>query len=181
VTGATTRFRTAWLGTKGGPLTAVCGRQMTRRIIGLLSCVLMLMRGRNSIPLPQRFRFSDRSRPCAAGYWGEYSPPIKRGPSRLPRNRFCRRIASTTRRWLIRMKALHRELQLFGCPDFLACFDLDRLTGCRIAPHTSCALPDLQDAKTSNPNSLRSYHRHLLISSCSEQVIYMGPLSEPRD
>ena len=85
----------------------------------------------------------------AAPRLGRIFPSYKKGTSRLPRNRFCRRIASTTRRWLIRMKASHRELQLFGCPecDFLACSDLDRLTGCRIAPHTSCALPDLQDGK----------------------------------
>jgi hypothetical protein len=37
--------------------------------------------------------------------------------------------------------------------DFLACFDLDRFTGCKIAPHASSALPDLQDAKTRNTDS----------------------------
>ena len=49
----------------------------------------------------------------------------------------------------------HRELQVLGRSerDFLTCFDLDRFAGCRIAPHPSCPLPDLQNTKTSNPNS----------------------------
>jgi hypothetical protein len=47
---------------------------------------------------------------------------------------------------------LYCELQFLGrakC-DLLACFDLDRLASCRIAPHSSWSLPDLKDAKTSN-------------------------------
>ncbi len=53
-------------------------------------------------------------------------------------------------------KRLHRELQLLGrtkC-DLLACFNLEGFASCRIAPYSSWSLPDLQDAKTSNPNSL---------------------------
>ena len=50
---------------------------------------------------------------------------------------------------------LNRELQFLGRTerDFLACFDLDRFSGCRIAPHPSCSLSDLQDAKTCNTGS----------------------------
>jgi hypothetical protein len=50
---------------------------------------------------------------------------------------------------------LNRELQHLGRPerDFLACFDLDRFSGCGIAPHASCALSNLQDAKTRNTDS----------------------------
>jgi hypothetical protein len=50
------------------------------------------------------------------------------------------------------IRRLYRELEFFGrtkC-DLLACFDLDRFAGCRVAPHSSWPLPDLEDAKTSN-------------------------------
>jgi hypothetical protein len=56
----------------------------------------------------------------------------------------------------IPVEPLNRELQLLGgteC-DFLACLDLDRFSGRGIAPHASCAFPDLQDAKTRNADSL---------------------------
>ena len=52
-------------------------------------------------------------------------------------------------------RRLYRELQFFGrtkC-NLFARFDLDRFAGCRVAPHSSWSLPDLQNAKTSNPNS----------------------------
>jgi len=51
---------------------------------------------------------------------------------------------------------LNCELQFLGCSecDFFARFDLDRLTRCRIAAHTSCALSDLQDTKTRDPDAL---------------------------
>src|SRR5439155_4153276 len=42
-----------------------------------------------------------------------------------------------------------------GRPErhFLACLYLDRFSGCGIAPHASCALPNLQDAETRNTDS----------------------------
>ena len=52
-------------------------------------------------------------------------------------------------------RRLYRELKFLSRTKchLLACFDLDRFAGCRIPPHSSWTLPDLQDAKTSNPNS----------------------------
>src|SRR5438128_561510 len=46
----------------------------------------------------------------------------------------------------------NRELQFLGRPkrNFLACLDLDRFSGRRIAPHTSRTLPNLEDAETHN-------------------------------
>src|SRR5207248_9064244 len=54
-----------------------------------------------------------------------------------------------------RVVLLNRELQVLRCPkrNFPACFDLDRFSGCRIAAHASCALPDLQDPKACHPDS----------------------------
>src|ERR1700746_31072 len=50
---------------------------------------------------------------------------------------------------------LHRKPQFLSRAkrDLLACFDLDRFASRRIAPHSSWPFPDLQDAKTSNPNA----------------------------
>jgi hypothetical protein len=52
-------------------------------------------------------------------------------------------------------QGLYRELQFLGGAKchLLAGFDLDRFAGRRIPAHASWPLPDLQDAKTSNPNS----------------------------
>src|SRR5262245_32126946 len=49
---------------------------------------------------------------------------------------------------------LDRHLQVLGWPecDFLARFDLDGFSGRGVSPHASRALPDLQDAKTRNPD-----------------------------
>src|SRR5262249_43564008 len=49
---------------------------------------------------------------------------------------------------------LNRHLQVLGRPegDFLARFDLDGFSGRRVASHAGRALPDLQDAKTRNPD-----------------------------
>jgi hypothetical protein len=51
--------------------------------------------------------------------------------------------------------SLYRKLQVLGRPecDFPACFDLDGLSGCRIAPHAGCAISDLQDAETGDLDS----------------------------
>jgi len=53
------------------------------------------------------------------------------------------------------LNRLDRELQLLGCAkcDLLACLDLDRFAGGRIAPHSRWPLPDLKDAKTSNSDT----------------------------
>src|SRR2546423_346828 len=55
-----------------------------------------------------------------------------------------------------RVVLLNRELEVLRRPErnFPACFDLDRFSGCRIAAHASCALPDLQDPKARNSDSL---------------------------
>jgi hypothetical protein len=51
---------------------------------------------------------------------------------------------------------LNSHLQVLGRPkcDLLACFDLDCLSGGWIAPHASCALPDLQNTQPRNLDSL---------------------------
>ena len=51
---------------------------------------------------------------------------------------------------------LNRHLQVLGWPegDFLARFDLDGFSGRRVSPHAGGALPDLQDAKSRNPDPL---------------------------
>src|SRR5262249_2620347 len=51
---------------------------------------------------------------------------------------------------------LNRHLQVLGWPecDFLARFDLDGFSGRRVSSHAGGALPDLQDAKSRNPDPL---------------------------
>ena len=55
-----------------------------------------------------------------------------------------------------RRQLLNRHLQVLGWPecDFLARFDLDGFSGRRVSSHAGGALPDLQDAKSRNPDPL---------------------------
>ncbi len=53
------------------------------------------------------------------------------------------------------IQRLNRHFQILGRPecDFLAGLDLDCFAGCRVAPHASSALPNLQDAETGNADA----------------------------
>jgi len=51
--------------------------------------------------------------------------------------------------------SLYRKLQFLGRSErhFFTRFDLNRFAGCRIAPHPSRSLPDLQNAETCNSDA----------------------------